>query len=122
MARWIRLRRWPTALPRTSPSAGRPRRSRILAPLESRLAELGITPGPQARQAAATLTGAPARSHWSSCGSQYREPTHSDGEAERIEWAPLAEVRLGTAKGEIVSGPTLITLLLADETDADRAG
>jgi len=26
MARWIRLRRWPTAPPRTSPSAGRPRR------------------------------------------------------------------------------------------------
>jgi hypothetical protein len=35
--------------------------------LESRLAELGITPGPLARQAAATLTGAarpPGAGHW----------------------------------------------------------
>jgi 8-oxo-dGTP pyrophosphatase MutT (NUDIX family) len=34
-------------------------------------------------------------------------------EAERIEWVPLADVRGLIAKGEIVSGPTLIGLLLA---------
>lgn len=38
----------------------------------------------------------------------------ADGnEAERIEWVPLAEVRQLIAKGEIVSGPTLIGLLMA---------
>ena len=34
-------------------------------------------------------------------------------EAERIEWVPLSEIRSLIAKGEIVSGPTLIGLLLA---------
>jgi 8-oxo-dGTP pyrophosphatase MutT (NUDIX family) len=33
-------------------------------------------------------------------------------EAERIEWIPLTEIRGLIAKGEIVSGPTLIGLLL----------
>ncbi len=33
-------------------------------------------------------------------------------EAERIEWVPLSEIRSLIAKGEIVSGPTLIGLLL----------
>ena len=30
-----------------------------------------------------------------------------------IEWVPLAEIRQMVAKGEIVSGPALIGLLLA---------
>jgi hypothetical protein len=34
-------------------------------------------------------------------------------EAERVEWVPLSEVSSLIAKGEIVSGPTLIGLLLA---------
>jgi len=33
-------------------------------------------------------------------------------EAERVEWVPLAEVGGLIAKGEIVSGPTLIGLLM----------
>jgi 8-oxo-dGTP pyrophosphatase MutT (NUDIX family) len=33
-------------------------------------------------------------------------------EAERVEWVPLSEVRGLIAKGEIVSGPTLIGLLM----------
>jgi 8-oxo-dGTP pyrophosphatase MutT (NUDIX family) len=40
------------------------------------------------------------------------EPTDRS-EAERVEWVPLPEVRGLIAKGEIVSGPTLIGLLLA---------
>jgi 8-oxo-dGDP phosphatase len=35
-------------------------------------------------------------------------------EAERIEWVPLAEIRPLIAKSQIVSGPTLIGLLLAE--------
>jgi 8-oxo-dGTP pyrophosphatase MutT (NUDIX family) len=34
-------------------------------------------------------------------------------EAERLEWLPLRDVRQLIAKGEIVSGPTLIGLLMA---------
>jgi 8-oxo-dGTP pyrophosphatase MutT (NUDIX family) len=34
-------------------------------------------------------------------------------ESERVEWVPLADVRGLIAKGEIVSGPTLIGLLMA---------
>ena len=47
-------------------------------------------------------------------GRQVGEPADGN-EAERIEWVPLAEVRALVAKGEIVSGPTLIGLLLADD-------
>jgi 8-oxo-dGTP pyrophosphatase MutT (NUDIX family) len=37
-------------------------------------------------------------------------------EADRLEWVPLSEVRGLVAKGEIVSGPSLIGLLLAEST------
>jgi 8-oxo-dGTP pyrophosphatase MutT (NUDIX family) len=40
-------------------------------------------------------------------------PPSDISEADRIEWIPLAEIRRLVAKGEIVSGPTLIGLLLA---------
>jgi 8-oxo-dGTP pyrophosphatase MutT (NUDIX family) len=40
------------------------------------------------------------------------EPTDRS-EAERLEWVPLADVQGLIAKGEIVSGPTLIGLLMA---------
>jgi 8-oxo-dGTP pyrophosphatase MutT (NUDIX family) len=40
-------------------------------------------------------------------------PPSDASEAERIEWIPLADVRSLIAKGEIVSGPTLIGLLLS---------
>jgi 8-oxo-dGTP pyrophosphatase MutT (NUDIX family) len=40
-------------------------------------------------------------------------PPSDTSEAERIEWIPLADIRRLVAKGEIVSGPTLIGLLLA---------
>jgi 8-oxo-dGDP phosphatase len=40
-------------------------------------------------------------------------PPTDASEADRIEWTPLAEIRLLIAEGEIVSGPTLIGLLLA---------
>jgi len=39
------------------------------------------------------------------------KPTDTS-EADRIEWIPLADIRRLVAKGEIVSGPTLIGLLL----------
>ena len=39
-------------------------------------------------------------------------PPSGISEAERIEWIPLADIRRLVAKGEIVSGPTLIGLLL----------
>jgi 8-oxo-dGDP phosphatase len=39
-------------------------------------------------------------------------PPSDTSEAERIEWIPLADIRRLVAKGEIVSGPTLIGLLL----------
>jgi 8-oxo-dGTP pyrophosphatase MutT (NUDIX family) len=40
-------------------------------------------------------------------------PPSDTSEAERVEWVPLADIRGLVAKGEIVSGPTLIGLLLA---------
>ena len=39
-------------------------------------------------------------------------------EAERIEWIPLADIRGLIAKGEIVSGPTLIGVLLVAASQA----
>jgi 8-oxo-dGTP pyrophosphatase MutT (NUDIX family) len=40
-------------------------------------------------------------------------PPSDVSEADRIEWIPLSGIRRLIAKGEIVSGPTLIGLLLA---------
>ena len=45
--------------------------------------------------------------------AEHTGPPSDTSEAERIEWIPLADVRGLVAKGEIVSGPTLIGLLLA---------
>ncbi|WP_433189773.1 NUDIX domain-containing protein [Actinoallomurus sp. CA-150999] len=44
-------------------------------------------------------------------GAQHIGPPTDITEAERIEWIPLSEIRSRIAKGEIVSGPTLIALL-----------
>ena len=54
MARWIRLRRWPTAPPRTSPSAGRPRRSPNSGPPRVPARRARHHPGP---------SGPPGRRH-----------------------------------------------------------
>ncbi len=44
----------------------------------------------------------------------YAGPPSDTPEADRIEWVPMADIRGLVARGEIVSGPTLIGLLLAD--------
>jgi 8-oxo-dGTP pyrophosphatase MutT (NUDIX family) len=46
-------------------------------------------------------------------GAEHIGEPSDRSEAERVEWVPLADVRSLVAKGEIVSGPTLIGLLLA---------
>ncbi len=45
-------------------------------------------------------------------GAEHTGAPADRSEAERVEWVPLSEVRSLIAKGEIVSGPTLIGLLL----------
>jgi 8-oxo-dGTP pyrophosphatase MutT (NUDIX family) len=45
--------------------------------------------------------------------AEHTGPPSDTSEADRIEWIPLADIRRLVAKGEIVSGPTLIGLLLA---------
>jgi 8-oxo-dGTP pyrophosphatase MutT (NUDIX family) len=45
--------------------------------------------------------------------AEHAGPPSDTSEADRIEWMPLADIRRLIAKGEIVSGPTLIGLLLA---------
>jgi 8-oxo-dGDP phosphatase len=46
-------------------------------------------------------------------GAAYVGAPADGSEADRIEWVPLADVPGLIAKGEIVSGPTLIGLLMA---------
>jgi hypothetical protein len=45
--------------------------------------------------------------------AEYVGTPADSSEADRIEWIPLAEIRGRIARDEIVSGPTLIGLLLA---------
>jgi hypothetical protein len=45
--------------------------------------------------------------------AEHTGPPSDTSEADRIEWIPLADIRRLVAKCEIVSGPTLIGLLLA---------
>jgi 8-oxo-dGDP phosphatase len=45
--------------------------------------------------------------------AEHTGPPTDTSEAERIEWVPLGEIRGLIVKGEIVSGPTLIAVLLA---------
>jgi 8-oxo-dGTP pyrophosphatase MutT (NUDIX family) len=45
--------------------------------------------------------------------AEYAGPPADRSEAERIEWVPLSDVRRLITKGEIVSGPTVIGVLLA---------
>lgn len=54
--------------------------------------------------------------------AEYVGPPADRTEAERIEWVPLTEIRGRIAKGEIVSGPTLIGLLLAGVPSSLTAG
>jgi 8-oxo-dGTP pyrophosphatase MutT (NUDIX family) len=45
--------------------------------------------------------------------AEHTGPPSDTSEAERIEWIPLTDIPDLIAKGDIVSGPTLIGLLLA---------
>jgi len=54
--------------------------------------------------------------------AEYVGPPADRTEAERIAWVPLTEIRGRIAKGEIVSGPTLIGLLLAGVPSSLTAG
>jgi 8-oxo-dGDP phosphatase len=45
--------------------------------------------------------------------AEHTGPPTDTSEADRIEWIPLTQIRPLITKGEIVSGPTLIGLLLA---------
>lgn len=45
-------------------------------------------------------------------GAERTGPPSDSSEADRIEWIPLSDIRGLIAKGEIVSGPTLIAVLL----------
>jgi len=78
--------------------------------------ETGWRPGPlRLLVAAQPSNGSTNTVHYIFHGpaAEHAGPPSDTSEAERIEWMPLAGIRRLVARGEIVSGTTLIGLLLA---------
>lgn len=78
--------------------------------------ETGWRPGPlRFLVASQPSNGSVDSVHHLFCGeaAEHVGPPTDTSESDKIEWIPLTEIRGLVAKGEIVSGPTLIALLLA---------